>query len=241
MSFWTDPKIADDFTPDDKLFYLYLMTNPHTKLCGCYEASMKQMSDETGFTKDRIEKLLSRMEETHKVMAYSQETKEILLVNWHKYNWTSSEKFRIPLWKEIQSVKNADFRLFLTNIFNGIDTVSIPYQYRTDTTVTVTDTDSDTVTDTEENIPPKLLYYPNDEELDRAFADFVAMRKKIKAPMTEKAIELAINNLNKLSGGDSEVAIKIINQSVMNSWKGFYELKNNNKQQQDFFEQMRNA
>ena len=25
-SFWTDPKVADDFTPEDKFFYLYLFT-----------------------------------------------------------------------------------------------------------------------------------------------------------------------------------------------------------------------
>ena len=37
MSFWTDSKVADDFTAEDRYFYLYLFTNPHTNLCGCYE------------------------------------------------------------------------------------------------------------------------------------------------------------------------------------------------------------
>ena len=149
MSFWTDPKIADDFTPDDKLFYLYLMTNPHTKLCGCYEISIKQISDETGYTRERTEKLLDRLEKNHKVVVYSKDTREILLVNWHKYNWTSSEKLRAPLIKEIRDVKNVDFRRFLEDLFNGIDTVSIPYPYGMDTTVTVTVTD--TITDTDTN------------------------------------------------------------------------------------------
>ena len=141
MSFWTDPKIADDFAPEDKYFYLYLMTNPHTNLCGCYEISMRQMSDETGYTRERIEKLIKRMEEVHKTIIYSEETREVLMVNWHKYNWTSSAKFRVPLGKEIENVKNVDFKAFLKDLFNGIDTVSIPYRYRTDTTDTVTDTD----------------------------------------------------------------------------------------------------
>ena len=47
-SFWTDSKIVDDFLPEDKYLYLYCLTNPHTKLCGCYEVSVKQISDETG-------------------------------------------------------------------------------------------------------------------------------------------------------------------------------------------------
>ena len=49
LSFWTDNKILDDFTPEDKYFYLYLLTNPHTNICGCYEISYKSMSDDTGY------------------------------------------------------------------------------------------------------------------------------------------------------------------------------------------------
>ena len=32
LSFWTDNKVEDDFTPEDKYFYLYLLTNPQTGL-----------------------------------------------------------------------------------------------------------------------------------------------------------------------------------------------------------------
>lgn len=145
MSFWTDSKIIDDFSPEERYFYLYLMTNPHTNLVGCYEISMKHMADETGYSRDKIEKLISKLSKSHGVMVYSNETKEVLLLNWHKYNWTQSEKFRKLLSKEIESVKNVDFKAFLKDLFNGIDTVSIPYPYRMDTTVSVTDTD--TVTD----------------------------------------------------------------------------------------------
>ena len=54
MSFWTDTKIIDEFTPEDKYFYLYLFTNPHTNLAGCYEISMKQIVTETGYSKETI-------------------------------------------------------------------------------------------------------------------------------------------------------------------------------------------
>lgn len=140
MAFWTDIKVVDDFTPEDKFFYLYLLTNPHTNLCGCYEISVKQMADETGYSRDTIEKLLKRFAEVHKVAYYSQDTKELLVLNWHKYNWTASEKFRKPLLKEINSVKNDNFKGYLLDLFSGTDTVSIPYPYGSDTTVSVTDT-----------------------------------------------------------------------------------------------------
>lgn len=146
MAFWTDSKVIDDFTPEDKFFYLYLLTNPHTNLCGAYEISVKQMSDETGYSRDTVVKLLKRFAEVHKVAYYSQDTKELLVLNWHKYNWTASEKFRKPLLKEINSVKNDNFKGYLLDLFSGTDTVSIPYPYGSDTTVTVSDTDTDTVT-----------------------------------------------------------------------------------------------
>ena len=155
MTFWTDTKIEDDFTPEDKYFYLYLFTNPHTNLAGCYEISMKQMAYETGYSKDTIERLLERFKDVHKVIDYCSETKEVFLINWYKYNWTKSEKFRKPLLGEIESIKSPDFQAYLMAVFNSDDTVSIPYPYRIDTkcidttvTVTVTDTVSDTVTDT---------------------------------------------------------------------------------------------
>ena len=68
-------------------------------------------------------------------------------------------------------------------------------------------------------------YYPEDESLNEAFVDYVDMRKKIKSPMTDRAIELAKKNLMELSGGDTSKAIAIVNQSIMNSWKGLFPLK----------------
>lgn len=71
----------------------------------------------------------------------------------------------------------------------------------------------------------KNKYYPNDEKLDQAFSDYVAMRKFIKKPMSDRAVELAIEKLNKLSGGDNDLAIEILNQSTSNSWQGLFPLK----------------
>lgn len=74
------------------------------------------------------------------------------------------------------------------------------------------------------NIKKDKKYY-EDDALNQTFVDYVDMRKRIKAPMTDRAIQLAINKLNKLSGGNNDKAIKILEQSIMNSWKGLFELK----------------
>lgn len=123
MSFWTDPKVVDDFTPEDKYFYLYLMTNPHTNLCGCYELSMKLATDETGYTRDTIEKLLDRMEKVHDVIRYNRLTKEVLILNWGKHNWTKSKDFINYLEKEIADVKTPEYADYLRRCMDGGTTV----------------------------------------------------------------------------------------------------------------------
>lgn len=69
------------------------------------------------------------------------------------------------------------------------------------------------------------VYYPTDDLLNQTFTDYVEMRKKLKSPMTERAIQLAMGNLEKLSGGDNDIAVQILEQSIMNSWKGLFALK----------------
>ena len=95
-SFWDDSKVVDDFTPEDKYIYLYCMTNPHTNLCGCYEVSIKQIANETGYNEDTIKRLLMRMDREHNVIRYSSITKELLVLNWFRYNWSTSEKLNKP-------------------------------------------------------------------------------------------------------------------------------------------------
>lgn len=150
MNFWTDTKIVDDFSPEDKYFMLYCLTNPHTNLCGCYEISIKQMMIDTGYNEETIYKLLKRLEITYNVIKYDKSNKELLINNWTKYNWTKSEKLDKPLLEEIKKIKTIEFKGRLVNFYNKRDTVSIPYTYTMDTTVSVTDAVS--VTDTNKKI-----------------------------------------------------------------------------------------
>ena len=75
----------------------------------------------------------------------------------------------------------------------------------------------------------RRAYYPENEQLDKAFRAFIYMRKRINKPMTNTAIGLTKNLLVNLAGEDGklniEKAIGILNQSIMNSWQGLYELK----------------
>lgn len=132
MDFWTDPKVVDDMTPEDRYVYLYCMTNPHTNLCGCYEVSIKQMANETGYNSDSVERLLKRLDTAHNVLRYSMQTKELLLLNWCRYNWSTSDKLNKPLLAEIRKVKNERFREFLAARYNERATVIDQYNPASD-------------------------------------------------------------------------------------------------------------
>lgn len=133
MSFWTDQKICDLFSPLEKLVYLYLLTNPATSICGCYEISMRKISFETGIERDDLEAIMNCLI-GHDVIRYSKETSEVLIINWIKYhNEGGSGKVKTAIMKGVADVKNPEFKQFLIGYMEGIDTLSIPYQYPIDT------------------------------------------------------------------------------------------------------------
>ena len=129
LSFWTDNKVLDEFTPEDKYFYLYLLTNPHTNICGCYEISYKSMVDDTGYNKDTCIRLLERFENVHNVIRFNSETKEVLILNWHKYNWSKSPKTLNGVESVVKHIKCAEFRDYLYKVMNCIANDEKPPEY----------------------------------------------------------------------------------------------------------------
>lgn len=126
-SFWEDAKVQENATPEDRYFMLYLLTNPHTNQLGCYEITQRTISYETGYTRETVDRLLSRMNRILNFIDYDEETNEILITNWHKYNWTTSEKVKNHLLKDIPRIKSKKLlEKIKKNIgyIYGIDTLS---------------------------------------------------------------------------------------------------------------------
>lgn len=120
LSFWTDNKIEDDFTPEDKYFYIYLLTNPQTNICGCYEVSYSQMTRQTGYLRETIDKLLDRFENIHKVIKYNRENKEVLILHWYKYNWSSSEKTLAGIENVAKHIKTEEFKEYVFGMIERV-------------------------------------------------------------------------------------------------------------------------
>lgn len=106
-SFWNDVKVQEDFTPEDKYFFLYLLTNPQTKQIGVYQITKKQMAFETGYSHETVKALMQRFEDYHKLIKYDDETRELVIFNWGKYNLKRAGKpVEDLIKKELKEVKN---------------------------------------------------------------------------------------------------------------------------------------
>jgi hypothetical protein len=104
VSFWADPFVMD-LTPEQKFFYLYLLTNDKTKQCGIYELPVRQICFDTGYNEDTVKKLINHFVSANKIK-YSANFREIALKNWNRYNGSESPKVFECICNEIQHVKD---------------------------------------------------------------------------------------------------------------------------------------
>lgn len=90
--FWKNPIVLEEMTPEDKLFYLYILTNPNTTQIGIYKITIGQMAFELGFSKEVVNSLLERFTHHHKVIRYNPVTRELAIRSWGNDNLNKAGK-----------------------------------------------------------------------------------------------------------------------------------------------------
>lgn len=82
------------------------------------------------------------------------------------------------------------------------------------------------------------IFFENNfsSDLENTLRDFIDMRKAIKKPMTTKALELLLKNLDRLTNLEAE-KIEILNQSIEHGWQSVYPLKNKCVENQESWEE----
>lgn len=142
---WNNEDIVEYFTAEDRFFWLYLLTSPHNNICGVFKNSPALIARDMGLHKDTIVNLLYRFENIHKLIYIDKETNEILILNWYKFNWTSSSKLLSLIEKEKKTIKSSMIKKMLDERIDFVkakkdeivdsneqaedDTLSIPYGY----------------------------------------------------------------------------------------------------------------
>lgn len=137
-TFWADKKISEECTPEERYVYLYLLTNNHTRLCGCYEVTVKVIAFETGFSPDKTKKILESLDLERHMIRYCFDSSEVLLLNWAKYQWNTSPKTLEAIRREAATIHCEEFHEALQDLLQRVenkeekDTLSIPYPYPID-------------------------------------------------------------------------------------------------------------
>jgi hypothetical protein len=107
--FWTDDKVVDEFSPEDRYFMLYLMTNPHSSQLGIYKFNKRIMAFEMGYSVEAVSVMLERFQDKYKVIIISEETNEIAILNYLRYSIMKGGKpVEDLLVREIGEIKNKD-------------------------------------------------------------------------------------------------------------------------------------
>lgn len=86
LSFWNDEKIVEQFSAEDRYFFLYLLTNPHSTQLGIYPLVRKTAAYELGYSVEAVAVLLDRFENRYDLIKYSQETGEVAVKNFLVHN-----------------------------------------------------------------------------------------------------------------------------------------------------------
>ncbi|PDY34299.1 hypothetical protein COO17_27615 [Bacillus wiedmannii] len=107
VNFWQDEFILD-LTPEERYFYIYLLTGTKTKQCGIYVLPKRVAELETGYSMETVEKLLNRFVAYGKIL-YNAETKELYILNWLHYNPILNTNVEKCVLRELKIVKNKEF------------------------------------------------------------------------------------------------------------------------------------
>lgn len=251
-SFWSDSKV-DTFSPEDKYFMLYLLTNPHTTQLGIYEFSMKHAAFEMGYSVETVQALLSRFQDRYRIIMYCQDTGEIAIKNYLKHSIVKGGKPVLDcLKKELRQVKSKDLVKFVFSANQNSENATVRefilyireiYKYN----LNDNDNDNDNeriVDDSSHDVPSepkkpkrkrksdsaedveaavKAFGYP--ESTNERLREWLEIRNAKRTPNTVSAIQKCIKNLPEMARKSNLGIDAYLDQVIMRGWAAFYEIK----------------
>jgi len=163
---WTDPWVFG-LRPDEKLVWLWLITNPHANVAGIYQVAIPYIAFETGVALDRVTAILNRFQADGKIL-WDPKQGVIWVRKMRDYQATSSPKVQAAIAREVASIPDGPVkRAYLAWYEHGqapdadtvspsgdddrypTDRVSVGYPELAPDTETDTETETETDTDTE--------------------------------------------------------------------------------------------
>jgi DnaD/phage-associated family protein len=114
FDFWMDPIVSEEMTPEDRYFYLYLLTNHRTTQIGIYKITKKQIAFDMGYSIESVHSLMERFIKLHQLIRYNPETRELAIKNWGENNFDKAGKPMMDcILSELKDVKDTSLLQFV--------------------------------------------------------------------------------------------------------------------------------
>ncbi|PHD22424.1 DnaD domain-containing protein [Bacillus wiedmannii] len=107
VNFWQDDFVLD-LTPEERYFYVYLLTCSKTTQCGIFPFPKRLAEMETGYNRETVDKLVQRFIDYGKIL-YDADTRELFVLNWLRYNPVTNTNVEKCVLRELKGVKNKEF------------------------------------------------------------------------------------------------------------------------------------
>jgi len=194
---WSDTWF-EDLTSNQKLIFIYLITNEKTNMLGIYEASIKKISFETGVKKEDVQKCLNQFESDKKVRYVEN---HIVLVNFlkhQKFN-TNMKKSAIDTYNSLpNALKNSSLNISKETVTESFETLSNHFGMVRKIEVEVeSEVESETKLEIENSLAAKAV---RDSELEALFFNFwnTYDKKKAKEKVKAKFFKLKNEEIKKI-------------------------------------------
>jgi DnaD/phage-associated family protein len=117
IDFWMDPMVSEEMTPEDRYFYLYLLTNQRSTQIGIYQITKKQMAFDMGYSIESVHALMERFITHHQLIRYNPETRELAIKNWGENNFDKGGKPMMDcIGSELKTVKDASLIQYVSEL-----------------------------------------------------------------------------------------------------------------------------
>lgn len=182
-------------------------------------------ADDDGFIDNpkKIQRMVSCSEDDLKLLIAKQfliqfDSGVIVIKHWRLHNTLRKDRYITTMYQdELSTLDVSDGSEY--KFFDNINVIETDFKQDNVNSISKTDKKKERKEKKEE-----IVFFPDDFLVDRAFKDFVEFRKLKKAPMTVRAIELAVEKLMQMSDSSDE-RIEILNNSIVNGWTGLFPLK----------------
>lgn len=186
---------------------------------------LSMRADDDGFINNskRIQRMIGASEDDLKLLFVKNfvipfETGVVVIKHWKIHNYIRNDRYKETVYLEeknqLETKENNGYTLKKN--------VGIPNGYQMDTQVRIEIGKSKDSKDKNSKVKDVDKEYFSNKELNDLFLDFLKMRKQLKAVNSERAINSLLNTLSKY---DDDTKYKMIENSITNSWKGVFPLK----------------